>query len=280
MYDIQSIKWIKNVSSSDQKGAYLENADIFKLHYPNSKKGNILLPQIGEIILIWQKIENIPVFTHLVTPIDNIIHENTTRNDYCFSREVKVVTSCLKTPYIKRSDSILRDINFSSYSYGSAVQLIKNKYIADQDKLYQIQLDIYSLFLTITNKKVFLSPIDIVEQQATNIINDVEGEKKLVQHYAYERSNKLIQQKKENAIKNKSYFCEICNFDFLKYYGELFIECHHIIPMNQDHIRNTTLDDLKLVCSNCHRMLHRKISNAYLSCEELKEHIINKKEES
>ncbi|HCY81662.1 MAG TPA: hypothetical protein DHV22_08690 [Xanthomarina gelatinilytica] len=50
---------------------------------------------------------------------------------------------------------------------------------------------------------------------------------------------------------------------FHKTYGDLgkgYIECHHITPLSQILGESiTTLHDLALVCSNCHRMIHRDI---------------------
>jgi 5-methylcytosine-specific restriction protein A len=54
--------------------------------------------------------------------------------------------------------------------------------------------------------------------------------------------------------------CEACGLDFAAVYGELgdgFIECHHTVPLALGSVRKTSLADLALVCSNCHRMLHR-----------------------
>ena len=53
-----------------------------------------------------------------------------------------------------------------------------------------------------------------------------------------------------------------CQFDFSARYpaslGEVFIEVHHVLPLGaQDQPRRTTFADLLLVCSNCHRMIHR-----------------------
>jgi putative restriction endonuclease len=37
------------------------------------------------------------------------------------------------------------------------------------------------------------------------------------------------------------------------------IECHHSIPISQmDDNQKTKIQDIIMVCSNCHRMLHRK----------------------
>ena len=56
--------------------------------------------------------------------------------------------------------------------------------------------------------------------------------------------------------------CEVCDFDFYKKYGKLglgFIEAHHKVPVSQlAGDKKTKISDLALVCSNCHRMLHRQ----------------------
>ena len=91
-----------------------------------------------------------------------------------------------------------------------------------------------------------------------------EGTLKLRQHYARERNRGLIDFKKRDfAAKNSGkIFCEVCRFDFSQRYprslGEGFIEVHHILPLSDsDFPRQTKMSDLLLVCSNCHRMIHR-----------------------
>lgn len=67
--------------------------------------------------------------------------------------------------------------------------------------------------------------------------------------------------------------CSICNFNFGETYGELgegFIEMHHLKPIHEGE-RVSAVEDLRPVCSNCHRMLHR--GGEILSIEELKEKI-------
>jgi len=51
--------------------------------------------------------------------------------------------------------------------------------------------------------------------------------------------------------------CEVC--DLADRFGELgggFAECHHVQPLTAG-VRETRLDDLAVVCANCHRMIHR-----------------------
>lgn len=92
-------------------------------------------------------------------------------------------------------------------------------------------------------------------------------------HKYRERDSKIIFKKKENEfLKLGRLPCEACTFDFYKKYGQLgykYIECHHRTPLSEfSSTSKTTLRDLALVCSNCHRMLHRKVDT--LSVEGLR----------
>ena len=91
----------------------------------------------------------------------------------------------------------------------------------------------------------------------------MEGSLQLKSHYRRERSRKLISLKKEQYKRSHGVLrCEICGLSFVEIYpeslGEDFIEVHHKIPLSQiEKTVKTTLDDLILVCANCHRMIHR-----------------------
>lgn len=76
------------------------------------------------------------------------------------------------------------------------------------------------------------------------------------------RCNVIIKKAKEKFIQEHgSLYCEVCGFDFSKIYGELgknFIEGHHKNPLCERNGQGKTkVADIALVCSNCHRMLHR-----------------------
>lgn len=82
-------------------------------------------------------------------------------------------------------------------------------------------------------------------------------------HRLRERSQKLVNQRKSKFLKEHGHlFCEACGFDFEQTYGEHgkgFIECHHLKPLHTLRPgEKTHIEDLALVCSNCHRMLHAK----------------------
>jgi 5-methylcytosine-specific restriction enzyme A len=81
-------------------------------------------------------------------------------------------------------------------------------------------------------------------------------------HRVRERNPKLVRLKKEYALDVFGKLsCEACTFDFLCFYGthgDGYIECHHTKPISfLEPNEKTKLTELALVCSNCHRMLHR-----------------------
>lgn len=92
-------------------------------------------------------------------------------------------------------------------------------------------------------------------------------------HTSRERNRKIVEKKKTSFLKQHGRaFCEACGFDFEARYGSRgtgFIECHHTKPVSELLPgEKTKLDDLVLLCSNCHRIVHR--SKPWLSLEELK----------
>jgi 5-methylcytosine-specific restriction protein A len=86
-------------------------------------------------------------------------------------------------------------------------------------------------------------------------------------HKVRERDKKIIEAKKKKVLKEKGKLtCEACDFDFEKTYGKIgkgYIECHHLIPLaNFEVNKETRLEDLALLCSNCHKMIHKDSSIA------------------
>ncbi|MEV0758005.1 HNH endonuclease [Streptosporangium sp. NPDC050280] len=80
-------------------------------------------------------------------------------------------------------------------------------------------------------------------------------------HRTRER-NKGLRKKKIVAVLRAggTLACEACGFDFAAVYGERgegYIECHHVVPLHEAGEGTTKLSDLALICSNCHRMIHR-----------------------
>lgn len=94
------------------------------------------------------------------------------------------------------------------------------------------------------------------------------------EHVARERNGKLIKAKRKHVLKREGRLaCEVCGFDFAARYGERgdgFIECHHLKPVSTlTDGHKTHLDDLAVLCANCHRIVHRR--RPWLSPAELKQ---------
>ena len=101
---------------------------------------------------------------------------------------------------------------------------------------------------------------------------DSEGDPRTYVHRLYERKSGN-RKKKIDSIKKIGLpiICECCGFDFKKTYGERgrdFIEVHHAVPVSElGADQKLRLSDLRLLCSNCHRMIHRR--RPWLSVEEI-----------
>nr|WP_246602604.1 HNH endonuclease [Falsiroseomonas tokyonensis] len=91
-----------------------------------------------------------------------------------------------------------------------------------------------------------------------------EGELIQKTHYRRERNKTLVKEAKAAFIrKHGRLFCEVCHFDFESYYGRMgsnFIEVHHNLrPMHtMDTATVSKISDLAMLCSNCHRIIHRE----------------------
>jgi len=94
-------------------------------------------------------------------------------------------------------------------------------------------------------------------------------------HHLYKEGNAHItstnrinrsQRAKNECIRLKGCYCNICGFDFEKVYGQLgkdYIEVHHLIPLGElsiaeDYSGTDPIRDLIPLCSNCHSMIHRR----------------------
>lgn len=103
-----------------------------------------------------------------------------------------------------------------------------------------------------------------------------EGRKRIYSHFVRERDRRVVQAAIKRAKERYGkVFCEVCGFDFFQMYGEYgldFIECHHKVPLaERDDLGSITrIEDIALLCANCHRIVHRK-RNQMLSVEQLKE---------
>ncbi|MDO4547921.1 MAG: HNH endonuclease [Clostridia bacterium] len=119
--------------------------------------------------------------------------------------------------------------------------------------------------------------IDDVFVEECDELSFPEGRSVYKKHAKYERNRLVVNLAKRRFMENNGkLFCEVCGFCFSEKYGSIgdgFIEAHHIIPVSElgDDGR-TNIDDIRLVCSNCHRMLHRK--RPWITADRLRDVII------
>ena len=86
-----------------------------------------------------------------------------------------------------------------------------------------------------------------------------EGRRRLVLHLQRERKQAVVRNKKKQAA---SLDCEVCGFSFRRAYGttaSTYCEVHHLLPLSEiEHITRTRMEDLAILCANCHRVVHLK----------------------
>ena len=115
------------------------------------------------------------------------------------------------------------------------------------------------------------------EDTGTNAEEGEEAEEGQVltrQHRFRERNRAIVERRKAKAIRQHGRLnCEACDFDFSVNYGERgsgFIECHHTRPVSAlKPGEKTKLEELALLCANCHRMIH--IRRPWMSVSELRQ---------
>jgi len=247
------------------------------LHWSTAKGGSASTPNIGDIIVLFQKPKRINNrtnkdvhLTHLVTPIsDEVIIDET----YPQHKSCRLVKLIAKTNPINALPNT-GDFNFYKPNRG-LTNPIKN--LVSRIGLTEIEIkeELWGMF-----SEHLCQNIKVEEFKSKNpigVFGEKEGDKEIRTHIQQEvtkRNSWIVQQAKKQALikGNGRINCECCNFDFVEFYGELgqgFIECHHKIFLSKG-ARITKIEDLALVCSNCHRMLHRKKSNGnYYKVDEL-----------
>jgi len=93
-----------------------------------------------------------------------------------------------------------------------------------------------------------------------------EGKRVLHVHYSRERSGRLRQDKLASfREQHGALFCEICGFDDSDRHPEPFtgraFEVHHRVPLSQlAGVVRTGLEDLAVLCANCHRAVHANLN--------------------
>ncbi len=287
-YSSSDILWIKNVKRNQGEGWAYDDVtcgNSFLLNWPTSKKGSASTPKVGDIIVLFQKPNKINGrknykvhFTHLVTPIstDVIADDEHPKHKWC--REVKLIA--MPTPI----EAIPNPGHFNFFLPNRGltnpiINLENNLGLTEAETKDEVWSLFHNHLCPNIKNQIF------IPKNPVGVFGETEGDKIIREHIRQEltrRNSKIVQLAKNQAMikGNGKILCECCSFDFFKTYGNHgtgFIECHHKIHVSTGQ-RITTLADLALVCSNCHRMLHRKISaDAYYTVDELKKLIDNEK---
>jgi 5-methylcytosine-specific restriction enzyme A len=174
---------------------------------------------------------------------------------------------------LKLSNFLSFDPNYKGKGMTRSSKLDKivfKEFQHDRDQLHNIASEIRKVVEDpILRSKVY----EIEDDEETRNDTVLEGQVIYKLHKVRERDISIVLLKKKQALSKQSkLICEACVFEFEHFYGELgkgYIECHHRTRLaNFSTTTTTSLEDLALVCSNCHRMLHRRIDT--LTVEDLK----------
>lgn len=157
----------------------------------------------------------------------------------------------------------------SQANFSLGINEIKDKFAIEYLTELASKIDVFSLF---ANESTSL-PEDIDRLD----IGVAEGQEVYLSHLRRERNGTIIEAKKERVLDEHGRLtCEVCGFDFAAIYGKLgdgYCEVHHTTPLTSlSGTRVTALSDLAIVCSNCHRVLHR--NTPMPSVSELKEYVV------
>ena len=138
-----------------------------------------------------------------------------------------------------------------------------NELISDLNKI----LELYSQYVADSNT-------DISDISFSDFPGGViEGKKVYRSHVMRERNPRIIKLVKQQRLREAEELrCDVCGFSFKEKYGkrgENYIEGHHTLGISQmGEGHKTKPEDIALVCSNCHRMIHLKMP--MISIEELR----------
>jgi len=195
---------------------------------------------------------------------------------------IKAITDIDKNGIPKSRESYTYDLLINGNKYPPKYVIsIANKYLTGKELSPNI-------FNAVTAKDYFIKNgyciLDKKEdKKLSNIKSEnieslfAEGKEKYKVHRKLERDPSIGKKAKELRLNTVGELrCDVCQFSFSEKYGELgagFIEAHHTVPVSKlKGNRKTNINELALVCSNCHRMLHS--SSDLLTIEQLK-NIIN-----
>lgn len=155
--------------------------------------------------------------------------------------------------------------------YREEIRTVQGIYLA------QSTPQLYDIFLEALGIQTAISIPELSSTSEANVYDPHseyrEGRQYKSERYFFSRNPQLA----IDAKRHYGFSCEACGFNFEQIYGEVgegYIEAHHLNPLSErSEVEWTTeltstLEEVSVLCSNCHRMIHR--TREALSIEELK----------
>lgn len=181
----------------------------------------------------------------------------------------------------QKNDLNMYQVFADNYRSTLARSLVSAELLRCNDKVkYSNFRDIVKGHIDVFDSDIFddLSD-DLFEELLFSVANEniqefEEGEENLIQHLIHERNAEVVELAKLRFKETHcgKLFCENCGFDFSSKYGKRgadFIEAHHVKPVSEMTESNITrVEDLVMLCANCHSMIH--VKRPWLTMTELK----------
>lgn len=177
-----------------------------------------------------------------------------------------------------RKDIIENKPRFYPFNtYGHTISTVQGIYLAQSTSiLYNIisrALGIQESLELIYNTPEKYKQIREI-REGTNIHEEyTEARRRTSERYFFSRNPSLARAAKQMYGTQ----CQACGFDFEVIYGEIgkgYIEAHHLNPLSEraenewTEELKTTVDEVTVLCANCHRIIHRR--RPALSLDELR----------
>lgn len=245
----------------------LRNADAAN-KIPKQRYIDINSSAWSEILRYWKKacLENVRCL------LLGIRHNDSEIGDYIFSVEGDLGLFSGRSIYITAEHlaDIRNDFNINVYDIPERSGKLA---IFKQDELKDYLASFENHLSSETVIKAFNDYIFNTEDDNISVVEATtatEGKRLYYYTSKYERKKS----NRDAAIKAHGTTCFGCGFNFEDHYGERgkgFIEIHHIKPLHSldQEVEVNAESDLIPLCSNCHRMVHRR-KKEILTLEELK----------
>lgn len=193
-------------------------------------------------------------------------------SDYVDVNDIKVGIAISEVRLVADERSVSRQ-HFKADTVVSKHRIITNP----TGTVFQVEGTVAKLMFEAWNN----SCVADTDESALSKDKDSEGKYRYVLHKRRERSSALRKAKVKHFLTTNDFIhCELCRINLNDKYpnslSEGYIEVHHIKPISilAEHTP-THIDDLILLCPNCHRMVHRT-KDAEKNLEDLKKWFVGK----